>query len=309
MALDREQWLSDIQENLFKNNSIINRAVNHDGFVNYKTVHVPQAGANPTISKNLGSFPATIAKRTDTELTYSMDAYYVQPIHIERGQELSYISYDKRMSVLSQQLNTLEEVITNNALYKWAPAGAGTFVKTTGLAVSSALAPSATLTRLAITLTDILRAKSILDDANVPQEGRILLMPSSMYNGQLLAIPDVYQMQSYGVSALPTGVVNRIHGFDIMIRSTVVVYDNTATPVLKTIADGTGAPSSPAATDNLACLAYHPSFVAKAKGSADVFVNENDPAYYGSILSALQNFGASKMRTSQVGIVAIVQAN
>ena len=308
MALDREQWLADIQENLFKNNAIINRAVNHDGFVNYKTVHVPQAGANPTITKNLGSFPATISQRTDSDLTYSLDTYYVEPIHIERGQETAFISYDKRMSILNQNITTLEEVLTNQALYKWAPAGAGTYVKTTGSAVSTALAPSATSTRLAITLADILNAKGILDAANVPQEGRILVMPSSIYNGQLLAISDVYSQQVYGQSALPSGVVNRIHGFDIMIRSTVVVYDNTGTPVLKTVGDN-GTPSSPATTDNLACLAYHPSFVAKAKGGADVFINENDPAYYGSIVSALQLFGASKMRTSQTGIVAIVQAN
>lgn len=308
MALDREQWLADIQENLFKNNEIINRATNHDGFVNYKTVHVPQAGANPTITKNLGSFPATISQRTDSELTYSMDTYYVEPIHIERGQETAFISYDKRMSILNQHIKTLEEVLTNQALYKWAPAGAGTFVKTTGSAVSTALAPSATSTRLAITLPDILSAKAKLDEANVPAEGRILLMPYSMYNGQLLAIADVYQMQSYGSSALPSGVVNRIHGFDIMLRATTVVYDNTATPVLKTVNDS-GVPSSPTTTDNLACLAYHPSFVAKAKGNADVFINDNDPAYYGSIVSALQLFGASKMRTSQTGIVAIVQAN
>ena len=308
MALDREQWLADIQENLFKNNEIINRAVNHDGFVNYKTVHVPQAGANPIITKNLGAFPATISQRNDSELTYSMDTYYVEPIHIERGQETAFISYDKRMSILNQHIKTLEEVLTNQSLYKWAPAGAGTFVKTTGSAVSTALAPSATSTRLAITLADILKAKAILDAANVPQEGRVLVMPSDIYNAQLLAIADVYQMQSYGVSALPSGVVSRIHGFDIMIRPTVVVYDNTATPVLKSINDA-GAPISPAATDNLACLAYHPSFVAKAKGNADVFINDNDPAYYGSIVSALQLFGASKMRTSQIGIVAIVQAN
>jgi hypothetical protein len=308
MALDREQWLADIEENLFKDNAIINRAVNHDGFVNYKTVHVPQAGANPTITKNLGSFPATISQRTDSELTYSMDTYYVEPIHIERGQETAFISYDKRMSVLKQNIDTLEEVLTNQALYKWAPAGTGTFVKTTGSAVSSALAPSATSTRLAITLADILSAKAILDAANVPQSGRVLVMPSSMYNGQLLAIQDVYRMDSYGKSALPDGVVNRIHGFDIIIRSTVVVYDNTGTPVLKTVGDN-GTPSSPASTDNLACLAYHPSFVAKAKGGADVFINENVAEYYGSVVSALQLFGASKMRTSQTGIVAIVQAN
>lgn len=307
MALQREQWLSDIQENLFKDNAIINRAVNHDGFVNYKTVHVPQAGANPTITKNLGVFPATVAQRTDTELTYSMDTYYVAPIHIEAGQETAFLSYDKRMSVLNQHINTLEDVLTNNALYKWAPSGATRQVRTTGTAVGTALAPSATGTRNAITLADILKAKSILDAENVPAAGRVLLLPSDMYNAQLLAIADVYQAQSYGQSALPSGVVTRIHGFDVMIRSTVVVYDNTATPVIKAVNDS-GAPSSPAATDNLAALAYHPSFVAKVMGATEVLINEQVAEYYGSIVSSFQLFGASKMRTSQTGVVAIVQA-
>lgn len=306
MALDREQWLADIQENLFKDNAIINRAVNHDGFVNYKTVHVPQAGANPTITKNLGSFPATITQRTDSELTYSMDTYYVEPIHIEAGQETAFLSYEKRMSVLNQNINTLEEALVNNALYKWAPSGATRIVETTGTGVATALAPSATGNRNAITLADILSAKAILDAENVPASGRILLLPSSMYNAQLLAIQDVYQAQSYGSSALPSGVVNRIHGFDVMIRSTVVVYDNTSTPVIKSVGDN-GVPTSPATTDNLAALAYHPSFVAKAMGNTEVMINEGVAEYYGSIISAFQLFGASKMRTSQVGVVAIVQ--
>jgi hypothetical protein len=307
MALQKEQWLSDIQENLFKDNAIIARATNHDGFVNYKTVHVPQAGANPTISKNITSFPATITQRTDSELTYSMDTYYVQPIHIEAGQETAFLSYDKRMSILNQHISTLEDVLVNNALYKWAPSGATRQVRTTGTAVGTALAPSATGTRNAITLADILKAKSILDSENVPAAGRVLLLPSDMYNAQLLAIADVYQAQSYGTSALPSGVVTRIHGFDVMIRSTVVVYDNTATPVIKAVADS-GTPSSAAATDNLAALAYHPNFVAKAMGSTDVFITEQVAEYYGSIVSAMQLFGASKMRTSQTGVVAIVQA-
>ena len=307
MALQKEQWLADIQENLFKDNAIITRATNHDGFVNYKTVHVPQAGANPTITKNLGSFPAVISQRTDCELTYSMDTYYVQPIHIENGQEIAFLSYDKRMSILNQHISTLEDVLTNNALYKWAPSGATRQVRTTGTAVGNALAPSATGNRNAVTLADILKAKSILDSENVPAAGRVLLLPSDMYNAQLLAIADVYQAQSYGTSALPSGVVTRIHGFDVMIRSTVVVYDNTATPVIKAVSDN-GAPTTPAATDNLGALAYHPAFVAKAMGATDVFITEQVAEYYGSIVSAMQLFGASKMRTSQVGVVAIVQA-
>ena len=92
-----------------------------------------------------------------------------------------------------------------------------------------------------------------------------------------------------------------------MIRSTVVVYDNTGTPVIKTVKDN-GVPSTPASTDNLGALAYHPSFVAKAMGNTEVMINEGVAEYYGSIVSAFQLFGASKMRTSQVGVVAIVQA-
>jgi hypothetical protein len=306
MGLNREQWLSDIQENLFKDNAIMSRATNHDAFVRYKTVHVPQAGSNPTITKNVASFPALIANRTDSELTYNVDTYYVQPIHIEKGEETSYLSYDKRMSVMSQHLMTLEEALTNQALYKWAPSLAAQMVRTTGSAVSTALAPSATGTRKAITLADILKAKSVLDSQNIPQQGRVLVMPSDIYNAQLLAIADVYQMQSYGQSALPSGVVTRIHGFDIMIRPTVVVYDNTGTPVIKAVNDA-GTPTAPTTTDNLACLAYHPNFVARALGATEVIVEEDSAAYYGSIISSMQGFGASKMRTSQAGVVAIIQ--
>lgn len=114
-------------------------------------------------------------------------------------------------------------------------------------------------------------------------------------------------MQVYGTANLPTGVVNRIHGFDIVIRSTVVVYDNTGTPVIKAVSDN-GEPTTPAATDNLAALFYHPSFVARAIGSTEVNISEDAPGYYGSsIIESFKCFGAAKLRTSQTGIVALVQ--
>jgi hypothetical protein len=306
MGLNREQWLADIQENLFKDNAVISRAMNHSAFLKFKTVHVPQAGSNPSITKNRNTFPATISQRTDSELTYNIDTYYLDPIHIEKGEETSYLSYDKRMSILSQHISKAEESCTNNALYKWAPSLGANFVRTSGSVVATALAPSATGTRKAITLADILSAKSILDKQNVPAAGRVLVMPSDIYNAQLLAIQDVYQMQSYGSSALPSGVVNRIHGFDIIVRPTVVVYDNTGTPVIKAVNDD-GDPTTPATSDNLGCLAYHPNFVTRAMGSSEVFVEEDKAAYYGSIVSSFIQFGASKMRTTETGVVSIIQ--
>lgn len=307
MALQKEIWIADIQENLFANNEFINRATDHSMWISNKTVHIPQAGANPTVVKNRSVLPASIAQRTDTDLTYDMAEYTTNPILLTNIEELQ-INYAKRQSVLSQHISTLGDTIANQTLYAWAPSGAGTFRKTTGAAVSSALAPSATGTRLAITLADIAAAKGALDSQNIPQTGRVLIMPSDIYNGQLLAISDFYQAQSYGTSALPSGVVGRIFGFDIILRPSVVVYDNSATPVIKTVG-ATGVPSAPATTDDMACLAYHPNYVAKAMGSTDVFYDEDKPEYYGSIFSALQMHGAAKLRTDQKGIYAIVQAN
>lgn len=307
MALQKEVWIADIQENLFANNEFIAKATDHSMWISNKTVHIPQAGANPSVKKNRAVLPAAISQRTDVDLTYDVSEYTTDPILLTNIEELQ-INYAKRQSVLKQHIDALGDVIGNQTLYAWAPAGAGTYRKTTGLAVSTALAPSATSTRLAITLADVAAAKGLLDAQNVPQQGRILVIPSDIYNGQLLAIQDLYQMQSYGSSALPSGVINRIHGFDIMLRPSVVVYDNSGTPALKAVG-ASGTPSSPATTDDMACLAFHPNYVCKALGTTDVFYDEDKPEYYGSIFSALVMHGAAKLRTDQKGIVAIVQAN
>lgn len=306
MALEQEIWSKDIQENLYQNNLFMNKATDHSQWVMFKTVHVPQAGAAPNVKKNRSVLPATISQRTDTELTYSLNQYTSDPILVTNLEELQ-ISYSKRMSVISNTVDQVGDVVSNTTLYNWAPSGATRQVRTTGAASSGALAPTATGTRLAITLDDISRAKAILDKDNVQGEGRVLLMPSDIYNTQFLAINNVQAAYAYGAPALPSGVVNKIFGFDIMLRPAVLVYDNTATPVIKAI-DDDGTPTTEATTDNMACLAYHPKYVAHALGSITSYYEENSPIYYGNIYSTEVMHGASKLRTDQKGIVAIIQA-
>lgn len=306
MSLLREIWLQDIQENLFAQNPFMGRATDHSSFVNYKTVHIPQAGANPSIIKNVSSLPLTASQRTDSDLTYSLNQYST-PVTVVTDIEALQISYNKRMSVMGNNIKSLGNAIANNTLYSWAVAGAAAQVRTTGTADALALAPSATGTRKAITLADISSAKAILDKANVPQEGRVLIMPSDIYNSHFLAINNVQVANSYGSATLPSGVVNRIFGFDIMIRPSVLVFDNTGTPVIKAVGDD-GVPSAPAATDNMACLAYHPDFVSVAKGDTKIYDNVGRAEYQGDTISAMVMHGASKLRTTGTGIVQIIQA-
>jgi hypothetical protein len=311
MALLQEVWSKEIQENLYMGNEFMKMATDHSMWVKYKTVHVPQAGATSTVEQNRSVFPATIGSRTDSELTYSLNQYTADPILIQNIEELQ-ISYDKRKSVLMNMMSQLQFVVATQTLYAWAPSGASRIVQTTGTAVATNLPHStATGNRKMITALDITAVKKILDADNIPQQGRILLVPQYMYNVDILNISGIIQAYAFGSPVMPNGVVARLMGFDIMIRSEVLVYDNTGTPVIKAI-NGDGSLTSAAATDQGAALAFHPNYVAHALGSITPYYNAGSngqglPEYYGSIFSAEVMHGASKLRTDQKGVVALVQ--
>ncbi len=312
MALDKQIWLSTYQEQLFKNDEFLNTVgQDHSGYVTNLTVHIPQAGSNPTVSKNLTSFPASIGSRTDADLSYNIDLYYGQPIRVGFD-ETQFLAPDKRASVLSAHLKKMRNVIGNNTLYKWAAASAaaGHQVRTTGSAVSTASAPSATSTRLAIKYDNIVSAASILDQQDLnPADERYIIIPAALY-WQLLQDTQISKYLEYGASpVVPSGKVPMLAGMKIIVRSSVIVYDNSTSPaVLKTVGDE-GTPSSPTTTDNLGALVVSSSYVSKALGSINLYTLDKDPSYYGDVLSTTVAHGASKMRTNGEGVVSIIQAN
>lgn len=313
MALVKEVWVSDVQNALNQNADFLPYSTDHSAYIAFKTVHVPQSGANPTIVLNPSTFPLSISERTDTDRTYNMNQFALQPTLITNIDELQ-VSYDKRQSVTGQQISTLTEVIGNFVANSWSPAGSANIIRTSGAAGSS-LAPSATGTRKIVTLDDIAAMAKKLDKDNVPSQGRKLLMNADMF-WELFKISEVvrasyngFQMAN-GNNTLSTGVVAQLFGFEIYKRPTVAIYDNTATPVLKSLTAGyyTGA-----AADNQACIAWHPNFVSRAVGSMtpmyDAGSNGNGkPEYLGSIFNMEVMLGSAILRTDSKGVVALVQA-
>src|ERR1035437_964958 len=191
MALQKEIWIADIQENLYQGNEFITKSIDDSEYIAFKLVHLPQSGAGSLISINRSSLPATIIPRVDADMTYQVNEFSVDPTLITNI-DILQVSYDKRMSVLRDNLLNLQDAVGSTTLYSWAPsATASRIVQTTGASMSNVLAPSATGSRKAITLADIGKARSILDNDNVPQTGRVLVIPADMYNAQLLAIDDV----------------------------------------------------------------------------------------------------------------------
>lgn len=308
MSLNKELWRQTIEEQLFKNDEFLNVVgLDHSSYVNNRTVHIPQAGSNPTISKNLSVFPVAVGSRTDADLTYNVDLFYSQPIRVGVD-ETQYLSYDKRSSVLSSHLKKMRNVMGNNTLYNWAGGvPSASIIRTTGSAVGSALAPSATGTRKVPTLADFYNANNILDAQDLnPSDTRYAIVPSSMY-WQLINDSNISKYLEWGASPVaPSGKVPTIAGITLLKRSTVTVWDNTGTPVIKTVNDE-GTPSSPATSDNLGILIISESYVSKALGAIEVFTEDKNPTYFGDIMSVSVAHGASKMRTGGEGLVALVQ--
>lgn len=306
MSLNKELWLPVIEEQLFKNDEFLNTVgIDHSAYVNNRTVHIPQAGSNPTISKNLSVFPAAIGSRTDADLTYNIDLYYSQPIRVGID-ETQYLSYNKMQSVMSASLKKIRNVIGNNTLYSWAGGvPAASVIRTTGAATSLALAPSATGTRKNPLSDDFFNANAILDSQNLnPGDARYAIVPSSMY-WALINDDKIKKYLEWGQSPVtPTGKVPMVAGITLLKRSSAIVYDTSA--VLKTT-DDEGTPSSAATSDNLAILIVSESYVSKAIGAIDMYSQIHNPQYFGDIISVSVAQGASVMRTNGEGIVSLVQ--
>lgn len=305
MAIIKEIWINTVQEKLNENADFLQYSTDHSAYVAFGVVHMPQSGSNPTVNVNPSSFPLTIAQRTDIDRTYSLNQYALEPTLITNLEELQD-SYDKRMSVLGQQISTLTQTIGNYAAVSWAPSGAANIVETTGAAGTS-LPPSGTGTRKQVALIDIANLAKKLDKDNVPSKGRKLLMNADMF-WELFTISDIVRASYNGFStnALATGVIAQLFGFDIMIRPTVAVYAKTGTS-----AKAVGAAA--AADDRLACIAWHPSVVSRAVGSMNPYFDAGSngngkPEYLGSIFNMDVMMGSAIMRTDMKGVAALVQA-
>ena len=318
MALQQEIWIKDIQESLYPSNSILLKSTDDSSFVHYKTVHIPNAGANGTVVKNrsLSGSLASTGQRTDFDKSYAIDSYSLDPLIISEL-ETYQISYDKRKSVMYNSLKQLETVVTNNFLYQIAPSATASIVRTTGVTQSDDLAFNtagqvATGSRKSVTMADIFKVKTILDNQNVPDDGeRVFIFPSSMFNNELLVIPNVlqsYQLGAIGLgqSVAATGALAKVAGFNLFHRPNVAIYTGTSSVAVATV-DATGEPSTINATDQLAALAWHPSTVSHAKGNIEVFYQEVVAQAYGSVLSFMVYEGGSPRRYDGKGIVALVQ--
>lgn len=297
MAIEREVWLGHIVDNLFSDNSPITKSIDLTAFVQGKTCHIPNAGLLPGVVRNRSEFPGTVKKRTDTVSSFSLISFTTDPMLIPDNEKVQ-LSYDKRESVLRASKMQLQEAITDAILKQWL-AEKGADISTTG-AATPAHTPSATGNRKKLTRQDIRAAMTQMNKDNIPSSDRYLLLDAEMYD-QLMEDLSETDKRMFDASAnAQSGVLGNLFGFSVMMRAKVGVS--------ATGGEQKDLSASGEATDLATALAWHEGSVCRANGEPQAFVSENDPQYYGDIMSFEALAAGAKYRADKKGIIRIIQA-
>lgn len=312
MAIQREIWVDTIEENIYPSNSFMMQSRDDGAFLEGKVVKLNQAGGKPATQKNRVVLPATATKRADTTADYTIDEYTTDPVVVQKTEEIE-ASYDKRQSVMFDHTETLKTQVANGMNFVWSPTVGVNIIRTSGASREPykifQLGAGKT-NRKRISKEDIIKAATILNSQDVPQEGRYMLIDALLV-ADLLLIEEFTSLERIGKAVLTEGAIGRVMGFDVFVRSSTTIYDGD-TNQKKDFAEALSS------NDNVSVLFWQKSYVRRCfggstNGGIEVFEDagsngNGNPLFYGTVISALVRSGGRAARADERGIVALVEA-
>ena len=298
-GIDPEIWHNWIVEKLFASNKFLDFARKADDYVvGGRYVHIPQAGSASAVEKNRSVLPATVTKRTDTDILYALDEFTSDPRLIENAAKI--LSYNKMDSAMGQDLRAIIQLVAREMLYNWAPAGDDYIVLTTGSNTDAHL-PDATGNRKLLELKNLDEAAARMDELDIPDDERYALFSARMHK-QFIGLLSATQYRDFSSLMDPKkGIAGEYAGFKILKRSSVLRFADGATPVVKAV------DAANETTDCDGILCWHPMWVERALGQTTIFQDQDNPLYYGDIYSLLVRAGGRKTDADGDGVIAIVQ--
>ena len=282
-GLNKEVWLAEIMEGFYADDMFVSEARDLSAFVENNTINLAEAGVNPEVLINNTSYPIPIAQREDTPLALPLDTLDTENTLVQ-SIETAELSYDKRASVEYGHRQALRMKVMERAAFRWAPASNGEFtpiITCTGEANEEG--------RRRLKFKDIRRLKRKFNNAEIPAEGRILVLSAqhmedlenenlTLYN-QLLNTNNLYGFKVYELAEKRLPRYNHSTGAKI----------------------AWGAAAQ--ATDTHASIAFHKDEVMRCDGTVDMFVREKDPELRGDVLGFQQRNLTMPFRNK--GIAAI----
>lgn len=311
MAIQKEIWAKDIQENLYADNAFLNTFSKADPEnINGRTVHIPQSGKGGDVVKNRTELPATVKKRTDTIESYQINEFTSDPMMISNADTVE-LSYDKRQSVLSDEQAKLAEHVAEDLLLSVVKSGTGTITDLPAASIFSTEGAAVDATAIdavgkvkAYSISDLQRARSFFKRQKTWTEGKMYALLTAEAEAQMFPADSVVTatyMNAVSETERRNGVMYKAHGFQIISRSSV--YTLTAAGAFK--------PSSAvAASDDVeGVVFYNGNQVEFALGDIEIFDNPGQATFYGDVFSFLVRAGGRAKREKFEGVLVIKQAS
>lgn len=286
VGLNKEIWIEDLLEGFYADDMFITECRDLSPFVDNDVINLAEAGVDPTVLINNSTYPIAVNDRTDTALTITIDTFDTENTKVVKAEAIE-LAYNKLESVVRGHKNALRMKIMEKAAHAIAPATTGTF---TPIILATGADNGAGLK--ALKFIDLLSLQKAFDEAEMPGEGRILILSVQHHNDL-----QKENLAMYNQIAL-TG---EIYGFKLYRLSSNRLPKYNKTTGAKMAFGAAAAPS----TDTTASVAFHKDEVARAMGTSSMFHSkaEDDPIYRRDVIGFQQRAIVIPIRNK--GIAAI----
>jgi hypothetical protein len=291
-SLIKELWVGDVMQYISKANNFTGRMVNDSSFIKNGYVNLPQGYAGvSTISMDASASASyqTGKLRTDAITQYQVHSFSLSQPVVVSDIEQQFISYDKRQSIIGQDTAKLIDTAYDYILYSIASdTTSANVVLTTGTG-RTAIGPTQTGSRKSLTADDIFKAAAKMDYANIPSNGRMLIVsPAIAYDLKKMSVLTlgVTPYDPSFSSRVMNGYIGTFQGFEVFERNTTITSTVSAS-TWSSINLWNNATTGQSALNCETAIAFHPSFTRYAMGDYKLFVNEDDPHLLGSSLNMI----------------------
>lgn len=287
VGLNKEIWLPELMEGFYADDSFLSEMRDMSAFVDNDVINLAEAGVNPDVLVNNSVYPVPYAQRADVPIALSLDTFDTENTLV-RSIETAELAYDKRSSIMYGHKQALRMTFMQKAAHAVAPSADSTFtplLQTTGADNGSGFKR--------LTYADILRLKKRFDNAEIPAEGRILILSAQHQEDLELEDASRYNL------VMDKGV---LRGFKLYFLADARLPRYNKTSGAKVAYGAAAAPS----TDTVSSIAFHKDEMMRAQGTQDIFLRERDPELRGDLLGFQMRGLALPIRNK--GVAAIYSA-
>jgi len=284
-GIAKEIWTDILMEGFYPKDDFLSWSRDMSELVEYNTLNLAEAGADPNLLIDNAVYPIAAATRTDVPKTITLRTLDTDST-IVRNLEKKEAAYNKMESVVRGHRNTLRKGAIQLAAHFWAPTSNGVF--TPVLVATGDLFNG----RRKLLFEDILLLQAKFDVMDVdPSSLAIMLNP--LHKSDLMA----QDMKLYK-DVITSG---NIFGLKYFTNSQTPRW-NAATGVKVAFQ------AAAAGTDTVASVIWSKDEVMKADGSVEVFAKYNDPDQKGDVINFQKRFVALPFRSKVLGAIYSPQA-